>query len=174
LLYPLQAALKQFPAVRVTGPQQSGKTTFLQEEFGEQYAYLTFDDPLTREFATTDPNGFLAQATPRSLILDEIQYVPELLPYLKMQIGKARRMGGRWLLTGSQQFALMKNVSESLAGRIALLELLPLSLMEQPRAEMGLEEWLWSGGYPEPALYPDRRDLWMSSYIQTYSGAGPE
>ena len=69
----------------VTGPRQSGKTTFLQEEFGERYAYLTFDDPLTREFATTDPNGFLAQATPRPLILDEIQYVPELLPYLKMQ-----------------------------------------------------------------------------------------
>jgi predicted AAA+ superfamily ATPase len=168
LLQPLQAALKQFPAVLVTGPRQSGKTTFLQEEFGDQYAYLTFDDPLTREFATTDPNGFLAQATPRPLILDEIQYVPELLPYLKMRIDKARRVAGQWLLTGSQQFALMKNVSESLAGRIALLELLPLSLMEQPRVNMLLEEWLWSGGYPEPALYPDHRDLWMSSYIQTY------
>src|SRR5581483_617921 len=157
LLATLQAALKQFPAVLVTGPRQSGKTTFLQEEFGTQYTYLTFDDPLTREFATTDPNGFLSQAAPRPMILDEIQYVPELLPYLKMRIDKARRMAGRWLLTGSQQFALMKNVSESLAGRIALLELLPLSLSEQPRAQITLEEWLWSGGYPEPALYPDHR-----------------
>jgi predicted AAA+ superfamily ATPase len=130
--------------------------------------YLTFDDPLTREFATTDPNGFLSQAAPRPMILDEIQYVPELLPYLKMRIDKARRAVGRWLLTGSQQFALMKNVSESLAGRIALLELLPLSLLEQPRVQITLEEWLWSGGYPEPALYANHRDLWMSSYIQTY------
>ena len=123
LLNTLKVALEQFPAVLVTGPRQSGKTTFLVEEFGDQFKYVTFDDPLIREFAGTDPNGFLAQPGP--LILDEIQYAPELLPYIKMRIDKERGNMGRWLLTGSQQFALMKNVSESLAGRIALLELLP-------------------------------------------------
>ena len=166
LLNTLKVALEQFPAVLVTGPRQSGKTTFLVEEFGDQCKYVTFDDPLTREFARTDPNGFLAQPGP--LILDEIQYAPELLPYLKMRIDKDRGNMGRWLLTGSQQFALMKNVSESLAGRIALLELFPFSLMEHRIEQDSLETRLWSGGYPEPALYPAKQALWMNSYIQTY------
>ncbi len=168
LLQTLKSALKQFPAVLITGPRQSGKTTFLQTEFGESFNYITFDDPLTRTLAANDPNGFLDQTVEQPLILDEIQYVPEILPYLKIRIDKARDVAGRWLLTGSQQFMLMKNVSESLAGRIALLELLPLSLIEQQHETVTLADLIWIGHYPEPALYPQKRDLWMSSYIQTY------
>ncbi len=168
LLPALKTALSQFPAVLVTGPRQSGKTTFLREEFGERFAYVTLDDPLTRTFAARDPHGFLAPYRDRPVILDEIQYVPELLPYLKMAIDQNRQRSGWWLLTGSQQFALMKNVSESLAGRIALLELLPFSHLEYAPVGETLETRLWRSDYPEPALAPTKRELWLRSYMQTY------
>ena len=168
-LFPtLQTALSQFLAVLVTGPRQSGKTTFLREEFGDRFAYVTFDDPLNRTFASSDPRGFLDPYREQPVILDEIQYVPELLPYLKMLVDQNRQRHGHWLLTGSQQFALMRNVSESLAGRIALLELLPFSQLEYAPATETLEERLWQSDYPEPALAPDKRELWLRSYLQTY------
>jgi uncharacterized protein len=165
----LGRALEQFPAVLVTGPRQSGKTTFLLEEFGTGARYLSFDDPLERAFAATDPNGFLDRYPEGRVILDEIQYAPDLLPYLKIRIDGDRHRHGRWLLTGSQQFQLMANVSESLAGRIALLDLLPFSLLELPDGgERPLAAAIWNGFYPEPALDPAKRDLWISSYVQTY------
>ena len=168
LLHPLLIALTQFPAVLITGPRQSGKTTFLIKELGKQYQYISFDDPLSRDFAIQDPNGFLDQFKSNPAILDEIQYVPEILPYLKIRIDNNRDRFGQWVLTGSQQFALMKNVSESLAGRIALLELLPFSQLERKHAPDALDSFIWAGGYPEPSLQTEKRDLWMSSYIQTY------
>lgn len=165
----LSKALVSFPSVLVTGPRQSGKTTFLLEEFGRGARYLTLDAPLERSFAASDPNGFLDRFPEERIILDEIQYAPELLPYLKIRIDRDRRRNGRWLLTGSQQFQLMANVSESLAGRIALLELLPFSLLETRGVRSPeLTSVLWNGSYPDPALYPERRDLWIASYIQTY------
>jgi len=165
----LKKALRLFPAVLVTGPRQSGKTTFLLEEFGKRFTYLSFDDPLERDFAVNDPNGFLNQFKDRPVILDEIQYVPEILPYLKIRIDRERGRTGKWLLTGSQQFQLMKNVTESLAGRIALLELPPFSLLETATSKSrDLESVVWVGEYPEPALWPEKRDLWVRSYIQTY------
>jgi predicted AAA+ superfamily ATPase len=165
----LTAALAQFPSALVTGPRQSGKTTFLLEEFGRGARYLTLDDPLERGFAGTDPNGFLDRFPEDRVILDEIQYAPELLPYLKIRIDQDRQRQGRWLLTGSQQFQLMANVSESLAGRIALLELLPFSLLEtRGQRSPELASVLWNGSYPDPALHPEKRDLWIASYIQTY------
>lgn len=168
-LFPaLTAALASFPAVLVTGPRQSGKTTFLTRELGARYQYVSFDDPLTRDFAAADPNGFLDQFQNKPVILDEIQYVPHLLPYIKLRVDKDRKRSGQWVLTGSQQFALMQNVSESLAGRIALLELLPFNQLELKHAHDDLEDFIWTGGYPEPALEPGKRGLWMSSYIQTY------
>lgn len=165
----LSQALAQFPSALVTGPRQSGKTTFLLEEFGRGARYLTLDDPLERGFAASDPNGFLDRFPEDRVILDEIQYAPELLPYLKIRIDQDRQRQGRWLLTGSQQFQLMANVSESLAGRVALLKLLPFSLLET-RGIRGpeLASILWNGSYPDPALYPEKRDLWIASYIQTY------
>lgn len=156
LVLTLQQALAGFPAVLITGPRQSGKTTFLLHETGTQADYVSFDDPLERDYALQDPNGFLARFGQRALILDEIQYVPQLMPHLKMRIDREPQRNGQWLLTGSQQFALMRDVSESLAGRVAILELPPFSHSEYPRHE--LEETLWSGGYPGVALYPQRRD----------------
>lgn len=165
----LAEALAQFPAVLVTGPRQSGKTTFLLEEFGRSARYITLEDPLQRGFAQADPNGFLDGLGEGRVILDEIQYAPELLPFLKIRIDRDRQHNGRWLLTGSQQFHLMANVSESLAGRIALLDLLPFSLLETSGVRNpDLPAVLWNGSYPDPALHPEKRDLWIASYIQTY------
>ena len=153
----------------MTGPRQSGKTTFLRHELGAGTAYVSLDDPLERSFAREDPNGFLDRAGDAPIILDEIQHAPELLPYLKLRIDRRRQATGRFFLSGSQQFAVMQGVGESLAGRIAILDLLPFSLGERTDpARHDLARTIWLGGYPEPLLHPERRDLWMRSYIQTY------
>jgi predicted AAA+ superfamily ATPase len=165
----LDEVLRYFPAVLITGPRQAGKTTFLLHEVGKIADYISFDDPLERNFAITDPNGFLDRFVDKAVIIDEIQYVPEILPYLKMRIDKDRKKKGKWILTGSQQFHLMKNISESLAGRIAILELLPFSILENKKERSAsLESVIWNGEYPEPSLEPEKRDMWVSSYIQTY------
>jgi hypothetical protein len=162
----LAVAMDGFPAVLVTGPRQSGKTTFLRQELGAGSGYVSFDDPLERDYARSDPNGFLDRLADRPAILDEIQYVPELLPYLKLRIDAEPSVTGRYLLTGSQQFELMHRLGESLAGRVAILELYPFSALEHAPAT--LEDAVWAGAYPVPALFPARRDLWARSYIRTY------
>jgi predicted AAA+ superfamily ATPase len=164
----LKECIKQFPAILITGPRQSGKTTFLLHELGKNFKYISFDDPLERNFALSDPKGFLDRFSNEPVILDEIQYAPEILPYLKIRIDKERMKTGRWILTGSQQFQLMKNVSESLAGRVAVLDLYPFSLLEARTQKDRLESIIWNGSYPEPSLYPKKRDIWIRSYIQTY------
>lgn len=162
-------ALKQFPAVLLTGPRQSGKTTFLLQEISKKGIYITFDDPLQREIALNDPKGFLDNLKQYPIILDEIQYVPELFPYIKMIIDADRTSTARWILTGSQQFHLMKNISESLAGRIAILDLLPFDFGEiSSFSTKDLEDILWDSSYPEPAIHRGKRDLWLRSYVQTY------
>lgn len=161
-------ALKSFPALLITGPRQSGKTTFLKHELKNRAEYVTFDDPLERQFACTDPRGFLQRFHQKRVILDEIQYVPELFSYLKMEIDQDRT-SGKFIMTGSQQFQLMQNISDSLAGRIAVLELPPFSYAEvHPHLSAPLEKHLWLGGYPPVAVNPDSRNLWIKSYFQTY------
>ena len=173
----LSELLAQFPAVAVTGPRQSGKSTLLQHHLRD-YRYLTLDDPVLREQALLDPNLFLDSAGDRTII-DEIQYAPGLLPYVKMRIDRDRQRRGRFVLTGSQQFQLIRGLGESLAGRVALLELLPFSVAEKGlspgAAALGRTDSDWfvdaclRGSYPELAVAPEidsRR--WYAAYVQTY------
>jgi len=162
----LHKALESFPAVLITGSRQTGKTTLLRNELPD-IPYITFDDPLERDYATTDPKGFLEQFSKGPVILDEIQYVPNLFSYLKINIDESRHSYGKWIMTGSQQFQVMRTVSDSLAGRIAVMELYPFSVLEEPVRD-SLSMRLWKGGYPEPLLYQDDPYLWLSSYLTTY------
>ncbi len=160
------SAIATFPAVLITGPRQAGKSTFIQHMLKDA-PYVTFDDPLNRQFAMDDPNGFLDQFKDGQVIFDEVQYVPQLLQYIKMRIDR-NRTPGLWIMTGSQQFHLMKSLGETLAGRIAILELAPFAINEIQTLGKSLEEIVWTGLFPEPACEPAKRDLWIKSYIQTY------
>lgn len=166
-----------FPAVAVTGPRQSGKSTLLQQVFPD-YAYLTLDDPLVLQQALHDPELLLESAGAR-VVIDEIQYAPSLLPRLKMRVDHHRSRPGQFILTGSQQFVLMKGLGETLAGRIGLLELLPFGLeektrcpgkehlAEEPRA--AFVEACLRGSYPEPVLHPKfDASRWYGAYVRTY------
>lgn len=117
-----------FPVLLVTGPRQVGKTTLLQQLMEPQRKYVTLDDPDVRYLAKNDPALFMQRYTPPVLI-DEIQYATELLPYIKMSVDSSKKKGDFWI-TGSQVFRLMKDVSESLAGRVGIINLLGLSNAE--------------------------------------------
>lgn len=164
----IQDAAQRFPAVTLTGPRQSGKSTLCRELFGH-LPYVSLEAPDTREFARSDPRGFLAQYS-AGAVLDEVQRVPELPSYLQGLLD-ADPTPGRWILTGSQNLALLESVSQSLAGRSAVLHLLPLARSEVlrfPRHPASLEEALFAGGYPR--IFD--RDLdpsdWLRSYVATY------
>lgn len=187
----LKDAIKTFPVTLITGPRQSGKTTLVQKVLSGKYQYVSLDELDVRSLAVEDPRAFLQQFK-APVIIDEIQNAPGLLSYIKALVDKDRQ-AGQWVLTGSQQFPLMRNVSESLAGRVAVLTLYPFALNEMTgRLRPALSQandyirslmnsklpadrtisagnWLLEGGYPE--IFVNKKvvkKIWFSSYVQTY------
>ncbi len=183
-------ARNQFPVLLVTGPRQVGKTTFLQQARTKRQQYVTLDDPMACRAAKEEPGLFL-QRFPPPVIIDEIQYAPELLPHIKIAVD-AKRSPGMFWLTGSQQFHVMKGVSESLAGRVGMLNLLGFSHRELAGGveapflptPQGIRRRLanssvlelrevytriWRGSFPAVALNKAMdRDFFYRSYVQTY------
>ena len=180
---------EQFPILLLTGPRQVGKSTLFKELFQSEYKYFSLDDPILKEQIVNDPRLFLKN-NPEKLIIDEVQYAPSIFPYLKMKVDENRE-DGMYLMTGSQAFVLMKNVSETLAGRVGILELQGISLREQfniefnkpfipneeyiSEREKNITEYtnLWQRihrGYMPELIFNDRKkwEFFYSSYVQTY------
>ncbi len=186
------AASEQFSVLLLTGPRQVGKTTCLQRLCEKSRRYVSLDDPTVRGLANDDPALFL-QRFPPPVLIDEIQYAPGLLPHIKLRVDAQRDAGAFWL-TGSQQFQMMKGISETLAGRVGIVRLLGFSGRERHRLDLGLPPFLptaelisrreasagktalagvyldiWTGSFPALVAGPVRnRDLFYSSYLQTY------
>lgn len=158
---------KKYPVVTLTGPRQSGKTTLVRELFKDK-PYANLEHPGTREFAQNDPDAFLVQF-PEGAVIDEIQRVPELTSYIQVIVDEKRR-NGLFVLTGSHQFSLREAVNQSLAGRTAILRLLPLSLTELAAAYPvpELDELLWRGLYPRVHAEGIAPDQAYSDYFETY------
>ena len=164
----LTEAARKWPSITLTGPRQSGKTTLCRALF-PRHSYLTLEAPDVRAFAAEDPRAFLAQIR-QGAILDEVQRAPDLLSYLQGIID-ADPAPGRWILTGSQNLSLLESVSQSLAGRTRVFNLLPLTRGETirfPRHPETLDESLFAGSYPR--IFDDDLDPadWLGSYVATY------
>lgn len=161
----------QFPIVAITGPRQSGKTTLAKMAFPEK-RYVSFDDRNMRELARSNPRDFL-RAFPDGAIIDEAQKVPELFDAIKLVVDNDNYSPGKYILTGSSQFRLRENISDSLAGRIGLIKLLPFSIQELKTEGVLSDdayEYVFNGFYPP--LYDTEkhfiREDWFENYIDTY------
>ena len=179
----LVASARDYPVLTVTGPRQSGKTTLVRAVF-PTHDYVSLENPDDRTFALEDPRGFLNRFE-GSVILDEVQHVPELLSYLQGRVDEDDRMG-RYVLTGSQNFLLLQKVSQSLAGRTALFQLLPFSrgelagsnpmaleeigrkIPKRSQTEGSLSEMLFKGFYPRIHDKGIKPQDWLRNYYQTY------
>lgn len=164
----MEIYLKKYPVLVLTGPRQSGKTTFLKNQFSD-YTYVNLENLDSRKYAINDPNAFLTEFQGK-VILDEVQRVPELFSYIQTKVDEDRLMG-QYILSGSQNFHLMRNIKQSLAGRVALFKLLPFDLEEMQGSGWLDDDYavtLQRGFYP--ALYD--RDIpskvFYSNYLQTY------
>ncbi len=167
----------QFPVVGVTGPRQSGKSTLVQSVFSDK-RYITFDDTNMRTLAQSNPKDFL-DAFPDGVIIDEAQKVPEIFNALKVKVDSKKTKPGTYILTGSSQFKLKKNMKDSLSGRAFFLELLPFSIDELQNDGFGVNdpyELIFKGQYPP--LYDEERNFiledWFEAYLDTYIGRDVE
>lgn len=159
---------KGYPVITITGPRQSGKTTLARSVFSDR-AYVSFEDPDIRMRATEDPRGFLKRYE-AGAIFDEVQRVPEIISYLQ-QVVDADTSRCRFILTGSQQFGLLSHITQSLAGRTALVELLPFSYHElviDPHQKTELDDTLFTGFYPPIHDRKLNSSKWFAQYINTY------
>lgn len=189
----LEHIINNFPVILVTGPRQVGKSTLLENFRPDKYKVVTLDDLDERELAIKDPALFLQNHQP-PILIDEVQYAPNLFSYIKIYVDKHKGEKGLFLLTGSQKFVLMKGVQETLAGRVAILDLLGLSSAEKNQTPdvapfLPTEQWIqnikdkniksktvqdiyadiWNGSFPELFIRNGAdRDLYYNSYIQTY------
>lgn len=159
----LRTLAGQFKAVAVVGPRQSGKTTLVRMAFPDK-AYVSLENPDTRRFAIEDPRGFIA-GYPDGAILDEIQRTPDIFSYLQ-QVLDENKGKGRFIITGSNNFLLQENISQSLAGRVGYLYLLPLSIDELPKHKLSVNEQIHKGFYP--AIYDKNGQTDVSKYYLNY------
>jgi predicted AAA+ superfamily ATPase len=181
----IKRLLKQFPALLLSGCRQSGKSTLLTKNFPD-YTYVTLDDIQARDTAITDPKAFL-DFYKAPVIIDEIQNVPDLLSYIKIEIDNNRKKNGQYILTGSQQFTLVADIHESLAGRLGMATLTPISIEELNKkkistwinyslrglypkliADAKVESKLWYSAYIESLLNKDIRDNLKKEHLGTY------
>ncbi len=155
---------KGYPVLAITGPRQSGKTTLAKNTFSDR-DYVNLENPSHLEFANNDPIGFLNRY-PDGVIIDEVQNCPQLLSYIQERVDNNTQMG-KYILTGSQQFEMMSKITQSLAGRVGAIELLPFSINELPLRE-ATDKQMIKGFYPP--LYNREVDsrLWIEDYIKTY------
>ena len=167
----LMRLAEQFPVIAITGPRQSGKSTLTKYAFPDK-KYVTFDDKNIRELAKSNPGDFL-KAFPDGVIIDEAQKVPEIFDAIKLIIDKGDYVPGKYILTGSSQFRLKQNITDSLAGRVGLLKLLPFSMEELEEAGLLPDEAydiFFKGFYPP--LHDEEKhyylDDWFENYIDTY------
>ena len=159
----LRTLAGQFKAVAVVGPRQSGKTTLVRMAFPDK-AYVSLENPDTRRFAIEDPRGFIA-GYPDGAILDEIQRTPDIFSYLQ-QVLDENKGKGRFIITGSNNFLLQENISQSLAGRVGYLYLLPLSINELPKHNLSVNEQIHKGFYP--AMYEQEGQTEVGKYYLNY------
>jgi uncharacterized protein len=155
----------EFPIIAILGPGQSGKTTLSQNVFPD-YKYISLEDIDYRDFATNDPRGFLNKYI-KNIIIDEIQRVPQLMSYLQTHVDQMKE-NGRIIITGSHNFFLMEQISQSLAGRVGITKLLPLSIQELSEEKQSLNSHIFMGSFPRIYDQKIRPEVFYKNYISTY------